>query len=132
MRLVTGGTDTHMVMLDVTPVISDGQAAETLLHSVGIVTNKNMIPYDTLPPSTGSGLRIGSPTMTTRGAKEDELYHIGSLVGQVLKNKDDAAFLARVANEVHDLAASHPMFSSEWVSPSIRDQFEDMYYHVEY
>ena len=61
MRLITGGTDTHMVMLDVTPVIANGQLAETLLASVGIITNKNMIPYDTLPPSLGSGLRIGSP-----------------------------------------------------------------------
>lgn len=69
MRLITGGTDTHMVMLDVTPVIESGLEAETLLCSLGIITNKNMIPYDQLPPSTGSGLRIGSPTMTTRGAR---------------------------------------------------------------
>ena len=70
MRLITGGTDTHMVMLDVTPVIANGQEAETLLCSLGMVTNKNMIPYDTLPPSLGSGLRIGSPTMTTRAPRK--------------------------------------------------------------
>ncbi len=132
MRLVTGGTDTHMVMLDVTPVIENGYEAETLLNSIGIVTNKNMIPYDELPPSLASGLRIGSPTMTTRGAKEDEMRHIGSLLGQVLKNKDDAAFLEQVKAEVKGIATSHPMFSSEWVSPSIRDEFDAMYCHLTY
>ena len=62
MRIITGGTDTHMVMIDVTPLGVNGLEAETLLNNLGLVTNKNMIPYDQLPPSCGSGLRIGSPT----------------------------------------------------------------------
>lgn len=129
MRLITGGTDTHMVMLDVTPVIANGQLAETLLASVGIITNKNMIPYDTLPPSLGSGLRIGSPTMTTRGAKEEEMYEIGRLLGKVLKNKDNEELLEQVKQEVRQLAVSHPMFSSEWMPEKIRAQFDAMYCH---
>lgn len=129
MRIITGGTDTHMVMLDVTPVIANGQEAEDLLSSVGIVANKNMIPYDTLPPSLGSGLRIGSPTMTTRGAKEEEMKHIGHLLGRTLNNKNNPAVLAEIKEEIYKIATSHPMFSSEWVSPGIREEFEAMYYN---
>lgn len=132
MRLITGGTDTHMVMLDVTPVIANGQEAETLLCSLGIITNKNMIPYDTLPPSLGSGLRIGSPTMTTRGAKEEEMYNIGRMLGRGLKNKDNPAVLDEIRQEVYKIATSHPMFSSEWISPVIREEFEKMYCHQTY
>ena len=129
LRIITGGTDTHMVMLDVTSVGVNGLEAETLLNDVGLVANKNMIPFDLLPPSCGSGLRIGSPTMTTRGAKEAEMEHIGHLLGKALKSKDDPAVLDEIAAEVKRLATSHPMFSSEWVSPSIREEFEAMYYH---
>ena len=118
-----------MVMIDVTPLGVNGLEAETLLNSLGLVTNKNMIPYDQLPPSCGSGLRIGSPTMTTRGAKEEEMEHIGHLLGQALKNRDNQAVLDEIAAEVKQIATSHPMFSSEWVSPCIREQFEDMYCH---
>jgi len=113
--LITGGTDTHMVMIDVTPVIENGQEAEVLLNSVGIVTNKNAIPFDKLPPAIGSGLRIGSPTMTTRGAKEEEMYHIGRLLGQTLKNKNNPEKLAEISKEVRDIAESHPMFADEWI-----------------
>lgn len=127
MRLITGGTDTHMVMIDVTPLGVNGQEAETLLNSLGIVTNKNMIPYDQLPPSLASGLRIGSPTMTTRGAKEEEMEHIGHLLGRALKNKGNQTVLDEIATEAKKIATAYPMFSSEWVSPNIRKQFEEMY-----
>ena len=127
MRLITGGTDTHMVMIDVTPLIPSGQEAETVLNSVGIVTNKNMIPFDTLPPSMASGLRIGSPTMTTRGAKEEEMKQIGHLVGKTLKNYQNEAILAEIRAEVEKIAVSHPMFSPEWISADCRDLYESMY-----
>ena len=127
MRLITGGTDTHMVMIDVTPLIPSGQEAETVLNSVGIVTNKNMIPFDTLPPSMASGLRIGSPTMTTRGAKEEEMKHIGHLVGKTLSNYQNEAILAEIRAEVEKIAVSHPMFSPEWISADCRDLYESMY-----
>ncbi len=132
MRLITGGTDTHMVMIDVTPLIENGFAAETLLGSVGIVANKNMIPYDALPPSMGSGLRIGSPTMTTRGAKEDEMNHIGHLVGQTLIHKENFEMLEKIKREIHAIAISHPRFSPEWVPQKIRKTFEKMYCHESY
>lgn len=115
MRLITGGTDNHMVLLDVTPLISSGQQAENVLNSVGIVTNKNMIPFDKLPPNMTSGLRIGSPLMTTRGAKEDEFYRIGHLLGRTLKNYHRQAVLDRVSKEVREIADSYPIFSDEWL-----------------
>ena len=121
LALITGGTDTHMVMIDVTPLIADGQEAEILLNSVGMVTNKNAIPFDKLPPSIGSGLRIGSPTMTTRGAKEKEMYHIGRLLGQTLKNKDTPEKLKEIAAAVRTIAESHPMFSDEWIPAACKE-----------
>lgn len=127
LRLITGGTDTHMVVIDVTPVIPSGQEAENVLNSVGIVTNKNMIPFDTLPPNVASGLRIGSPTMTTRGAKEAEMVHIGHLVGRALKNYQDEAILSEIRAEVEKIATSYPMFSSEWISEDCRELYEEMY-----
>jgi len=121
LTLITGGTDTHMVMIDVTPLIADGQKAESLLNSVGMVTNKNAIPFDKLPPSIGSGLRIGSLTMTTRGAKEKEMYHIGRLLGQTLKNKDTPEKLKEIAAEVRTIAESHPMFFDEWIPAACKE-----------
>ncbi len=127
LRLITGGTDTHMVMLDVTTIVPSGQLAEDTLNEVGLVANKNMIPFDTLPPSVASGIRIGSSIMTTRGAKEETLYKIGCLIGKTLKNHQDPEILGQIAKEVKDIAISFPMFSGEWVSPSIRTDFEAMY-----
>lgn len=116
LRLITGGTDTHMVMIDVTPLISSGKQAEDVLNSVGIVTNKNMIPFDQLPPNVASGLRIGSPLMTTRGAKEEEMLRISQLIGKTLKNYDNPDILAEVRERVAQIVAGYPMFSEEWLT----------------
>lgn len=121
MRLITGGTDTHMVMLDVTPLIASGQEAETILNSVGIVTNKNAIPFDPLPPSIASGLRIGSPIMTTRGAREEEMTRIGRMIGQTLKRYQDAEFLTSVARKAREIAMNYPAFSPEWLPAACRE-----------
>lgn len=128
MRLITGGTDTHMVMLDVTPLIPSGQEAENVLNSVGLVANKNMIPFDTLPPSVASGIRLGSPIMTTRGAKEEEMTRIGHLVGKTLKNYQNTDVLKEIVAEVEAIATSHPMFSSEWIAADCRELYESLYY----
>lgn len=120
LRLITGGTDNHMVMLDVTSVIASGQEAENILNSVGIVTNKNMIPFDQLPPNIASGLRIGSPLMTTRGAKGEELYRIGRLLGQTLKNSKQPEKLEEIKNTVASITQSYPMFSEEWYPASCK------------
>lgn len=126
LRVITGGTDTHMVMLDVTSVVPSGQVAENTLNDIGLVTNKNMIPFDQLPPSIASGLRIGSSIMTTRGAKEDELYRIGRLIGKVLKSYKDTEILNKIKSEVYEIATSYPVFSSEWIPSSCRDAYLEM------
>ena len=115
LRLITGGTDNHMAVIDVTGVIASGQEAETVLNSVGIVTNKNMIPFDALPPNVASGLRIGSPIMTTRGAKEDSMREVGHLLGRVLRNHQNPAILEEVQGRVKEISGRLPMFADEWL-----------------
>lgn len=126
-RLITGGTDTHMVVLDVTNLIESGLKAEMTLSNVGLITNKNMIPFDKFPPNITSGIRIGSPIMTSRGAKEDEMYNIGRLIGRTLKNYNSAEILDEISEEVYKIAISYPAFSSEWIHESCRDTYNDMY-----
>lgn len=120
MRVVTGGTDNHMVLVDVSKIVANGQVAEDILESVGIIANKIDIPFVRLESGMPAGLRIGSPDMTTRGAKEDTLYRIGELIGITLKNTEDAAKLAAVASEVKAIAAKYPDFSEEWLTPACR------------
>ena len=115
LRLITGGTDNHMVMLDVTSLVPNGKIAEDVLNSVGIVTNKNMIPFDTQPAHLGSGLRIGSPLMTSRGAKEEEMYKIGILLAKTLKNHENDMILNEIRKEVSSIAQKYEMFSEEWL-----------------
>ncbi len=115
LKLVTGGTDTHLALVRVTDFVESGREAELLLESVGIVTNKNLIPFDKLNSNLTSGIRIGSPLMTTRGAKEGEMEHIGHLIGNTLKSKNDKEKLNHIAEEVKKIAISYPMFSDEWV-----------------
>lgn len=126
LRLITKGTDTHMVILDVTEYIESGQTAEILLNELGLVTNKNMIPFDKLPPNTASGIRIGSPIMTTRGAKEDELYNIGRLIGKALKNNKNQEVLNEIKEEVRAISKKYPRYSSEWIPEVCREAFIEM------
>lgn len=125
-RIITGGTDTHMVMLDVTSLIPSGLEAEKILNNVGLVTNKNMIPYDSLPPHISSGIRIGSPIMTSRGAKEDELYNIGKLIGKTLKNHDNTEILKDIKDEIENIALSYPVYSNEWIPVECRNLYEKL------
>ena len=99
----------------VTDFVESGREAELLLESVGIVTNKNLIPFDTLNSNLTSGIRIGSPLMTTRGAKEAEMEYIGHLIGNTLKSKDDKDKLNHIAEQVKKIVNRYPMFSDEWV-----------------
>lgn len=115
MRLITGGTDTHLIVADVTKLIPSGKDAEIVLESVGIVTNKNMIPFDTLPPNISSGIRIGSPLVTTRGLKEKEVYHIGTLVGKTLHNHNRPEVLNEIRGQVAEITAKYPLFADEWL-----------------
>jgi glycine hydroxymethyltransferase len=115
LRLVSGGTDTHLVLADVTGLIPTGRQAEGVLESVGIICNRNGIPFDTQPPNVASGIRIGSPFLTTRGMKEQDMFRVGSLIGQVLRvhEKPDALELAR--QELSAMAGRFPLFSPEWL-----------------
>jgi len=109
LRLVSGGTDNHLMLVDVTPFGLTGKAAEKALDAVGITVNKNAIPFDKNPPATASGIRIGTPAVTTRGFDLAEMDTVGRLIIDVLKNHDDAAVLARVSGEVHDLCRRFPV-----------------------
>ncbi len=110
LRIVTGGTDNHLVLVDLTPLGIGGKTAETVLDEVGICTNKNMIPYDPRKPTDPSGLRIGTPALTTRGFDEREMRTVASLIARVLKSPDDAAVKHAVDGEVRELAALHPIY----------------------
>ena len=87
-RIVSGGTDNHLILVDVTSSNLTGKEAEKLLDEINITVNKNTIPYDKASPMVTSGIRIGSPAMTTRGLKEDEFYEIGNIISDALLKKD--------------------------------------------
>lgn len=115
LRLVSGGTDTHLVLVDVTGVVESGKVAESVLESVGIITNRNGIPFDPLPPNVSSGIRIGSPFMTTRGMKEAEFFQVGEAIGKVLAGHRDAAVLESVRMRLSAMATAYPLFAPEWL-----------------
>jgi glycine hydroxymethyltransferase len=107
-RLVSGGTDNHLMLVDVVSVGTTGKLAEQSLDAAGITVNKNMIPFDTRPPLDPSGIRIGTPALTTRGMREPEMRTIADWIGHILKNPGDAAAQARVRGQVRDLCQQFP------------------------
>lgn len=116
LTLISGGTDTHLVLAKVTDFVESGREAELLLESVGLITNKNLIPFDPLNSNLTSGIRIGSPLMTTRGAKEEEMQEIGRLIGKVLKNKNQTEELNKVKRRIDDITDMYPIFADEWMA----------------
>ena len=108
LRLISGGTDTHLLLLDVTPLGLDGQRAADALERAGIVVNKNTIPFDDLPPVTGSGIRMGTPALTSRGLGAADLRRVGELMAEVLAAPEEEAVARRVRAEVEELCAAHP------------------------
>ena len=86
-NLISGGTDTHLVLIDLSNKNITGKKAENLLESAGITTNKNMIPFDTKSPMVTSGIRVGTPALTTRGMGEDEMRLIAKLINKVIRSK---------------------------------------------
>lgn len=115
LRLVGGGTDTHLVLVDVTSVVASGRQAESVLESVGIITNRNGIPFDAKPANVSSGIRIGSPFLTTRGMKEAHLLRVGRLIGRVLKHHEERHALQSATQELVTMARAFPLFSREWL-----------------
>jgi glycine hydroxymethyltransferase len=110
LRLVSGGTDTHLMLVDLRPKKLTGKVAEEALGRAGITVNKNMIPWDPEKPMTTSGIRIGTPALTTRGMGTVEMSLVANLIGRVLDAKDDEAVLARVRGDVKDLCQHFPMY----------------------
>jgi glycine hydroxymethyltransferase len=112
LRLVTGGTDNHLLLVDLTSAGDDvtGKVAEHVLDEVGITVNKNTIPGEKRSPFVTSGIRVGSAAMTTRGFGEAEAERIGELIGQTVTNLGDDAVLAAVKAEVAELLAAHPLY----------------------
>lgn len=108
-RLVAGGTDSHKILIDLTPLGVTGKRAQQVLDDVHITTNKNMIPYDTQKPFVTSGLRVGTPAVTTRGMREAEMPLIAELIGDALRNHSDEAALADVRARVRELTARFPV-----------------------
>lgn len=109
-RLVSGGTDNHIVLLDTLNSQNiSGSEAEKLLDQVKITCNKNMIPYDKQSPMVTSGIRLGTPAMTTRGFKEEEFMLVGKLISKTIKNRDDEKILAQVEEKVRELTSKFPI-----------------------
>ncbi len=109
LRLVSGGTDNHLMLVDVSPLGLTGKQAEHALDEVGITVNKNAIPYDPQPPAKASGIRVGTPAVTTRGFREPEMDTIASLIGDVLRAPEDVEIMERVRGEVASLCARFPV-----------------------
>ncbi len=105
MRLVSGGTDNHMVLVDVTPLGVTGQQAERALESVGIIANKNALPYDPQPPRVTSGLRLGTPAITSRGMAEAEVKQVAAMLIRVLADVEDKEAHAKVLAQVKELTS---------------------------
>jgi glycine hydroxymethyltransferase len=109
-RLVSGGTDNHLMLVDVFSKGITGKAAEAALGKAEITVNKNAIPFDRNPPMVASGIRIGTPAVTTRGMREAEMDQIGELIGRVLANPDDDRTLGAVKQEVLRLCRRFPLY----------------------
>jgi glycine hydroxymethyltransferase len=107
-RLVSGGTDNHLLLVDVVSRGVTGKVAEQALDAASITVNKNMIPYDTRAPLDPSGIRIGTPALTTRGMREPEMRTIAGWIGEVLARADDAAVQTRVRGQVRELCQQFP------------------------
>ncbi len=112
-RLVSGGSDNHLLLVDVTSRGLTGKVAEKALDAAGITINRNGIPFDTRPPLDPSGIRIGTPALTTRGMREPEMRQIGAWIGEVLSHPEDSSVQTRVRGEVQELCQQFPAPTNE-------------------
>jgi glycine hydroxymethyltransferase len=110
-RIVSGGTDNHLMLVDVFEKGILGSEAELALGKAGITVNKNAIPYDTNPPLKPSGIRIGTPALTTRGMKEPQMRQIAKWIGKALEHRNDEGVLERIRGEVAELANHFPLYA---------------------
>jgi len=110
-RIVSGGTDTHVMLVDVFAKGMLGSEAEKSLGEAAITVNKNAIPFDTNPPLKPSGIRIGTPALTTRGMKEPEMRQVGRWISEALQHRTDAAVLGKIRRQVLELAEAFPLYA---------------------
>ena len=116
-RIVSGGTDNHLFLMDLTPKGLTGKEAQEALEQARITVNKNAIPFDPLPPGKASGIRIGTPAVTTRGMKEPDMEQIAELIDATLMHRGDAAALARIVAQVAALTDRFPLYPASSLQP---------------
>ena len=109
-RVVSGGTDTHVLLADMKAIGITGKVAQNVLDEIGITANRNTIPFETLSPFVTSGIRLGSPALTTRGLKEDDFKEVADIITTVVKNPEDAAIKASCADRVAALCKKYPLY----------------------
>ena len=109
LRIVSGGTDTHLMLVDLTPLECTGQEAEEALTRINVTVNKNAIPNDPLPPRVTSGVRLGTPAITSRGFGLEDTKHVASIIGRALGHRGDAHLEAQLRDEVAELTGRHPV-----------------------
>ena len=109
-RVVSGGTDTHVLLADMKAIGITGKVAQNVLDEIGITANRNTIPFETLSPFVTSGIRLGSPALTTRGLKEDDFKEVADIIATVVKNPEDAAIKASCADRVAAHCKKYPLY----------------------
>jgi glycine hydroxymethyltransferase len=112
-RLVSGATDNHLLLIDVRGFDLNGKEAEALLDQVNITVNKNSIPFESLSPFKTSGIRVGTPAITSRGFKEEDCVEVAKLIVKVLEKPNDEAVLAEVATQVKELTDNYPLYKNK-------------------
>ena len=115
-RIVTGGTDNHLFLLDLTPVNLTGKEAEKILGEVEITVNKNTIPFDSKSPMVASGIRIGTPALTSRGMRQGEMLKVATLISAALKNKENETIKSAVRKDVKKLCSDFPLYASHLIA----------------
>jgi glycine hydroxymethyltransferase len=108
-RIVSGGTDNHLMLVDLRPKEINGKEAQEILDRAGITVNKNAIPFDTYPIFKPGGIRIGTPAVTTRGMKEEDMLEIADLIAEALEKRADADALEQVRSKVRELTRRFPL-----------------------
>ena len=119
-RIISGGTETHLMLVDVFSKGMLGSEAEKALDQAGITVNKNAIPFDTNPPMKPSGIRIGTPALTTRGMKETEMRQIGRWISETLHNRTDNAVLGKIRKSVLEMADTFPLYPERRAKAEVR------------
>ncbi|MDR3668130.1 MAG: serine hydroxymethyltransferase, partial [Ignavibacteriaceae bacterium] len=110
-NIVSGGTDNHLMLIDLFNKNITGKQAEIAAGKAGITVNKNMVPFDTRSPFVTSGIRIGTPAVTTRGMKEKEMQKIGEFINKALVNHDNDSILSSIKNDVREFCSGFPLFN---------------------